>query len=194
MPAIFSMSAPGTTTVTGICAASAPRPPQHASRPPGSIHLLRGPLPNRPSTRRSVQSSGFARFRMVASFFKILFAASLTQNPLTTCFFMAGAMAVTADRGVAGPRPAPVTADWGVTGPRPAPVTADRGVTGPRPAPVTTDRGVTGPRPVPVTADRGVAGPGRPQSQPIRVGRGPGGNSENYENGGATAMFRVFKV
>ena len=80
--------------MTVICAASESRPPQHASRPPGSLHLLRRPLPNRPSTRRSVQSSGFARFRMAARVFKILFAASLTQNPLATrFFFMAGAMA-----------------------------------------------------------------------------------------------------
>ena len=117
------MSAPGTTTMTVICAASAPRPPHHASRPPGSIHLLRGPLPNRPSTRRSVQSPAnvpglnFENFENdgVTTIFKVFKVSSLGQlagtgghnfensddGGATTIFKVF--------RGVAGPRPAPVT-------------------------------------------------------------------------------------
>ena len=117
------MSAPGTTTMTVICAASAPRPPHHASRPPGSIHLLRGPLPNRPSTRRSVQSLAnvpglnFENFENdgVTTLFKVFKVSSLGQlagtgrrnfenseNGGATTIFKVF-------RGVAGPRPAPVT-------------------------------------------------------------------------------------
>jgi len=89
------MPAPGPPPGQSFVPMSAPGPPPtHASRPPGSLPLLRGPLPNRPSRRRSVQSSGFARLRMVASFFAILAAAFWTQYLLTTrFFFMAGAMA-----------------------------------------------------------------------------------------------------
>ena len=93
MPALFSMSASGSTTMTVIFPFGTPTP-QRASRPPGGLHLLRGPLHKRPSTPRSVKSSAFARFFMAATLFKILFAAFLTQNPLAArFFFMAGDMA-----------------------------------------------------------------------------------------------------